>query len=68
MSTATARPMPISFMSMSGSSANTEKVPTITSAALVTTPAVVLIPCVTACSFERPRSYASRMRLMMNTW
>jgi hypothetical protein len=41
---------------------------TITIAALVTTPAVVLIPCATASSVDIPRSYASRTRLRMNTW
>ena len=60
--------MPISFMSMIGSVAKIENTPTITSAALVTTPAVVLIPCATASSVFMPRSYASRTRLRMNTW
>ena len=66
--TATARPMPISFMSRIGMSANTANAPTITSAALVTTPAVVMIPWATASSVFIPRSYASRTRLRMNTW
>jgi hypothetical protein len=39
-----------------------------TTAALVTTPAVDLIPCATASSLERPRSYASRTRLRTKTW
>ena len=54
--TATARPMPISFRSMSGSVTKTAKTATITTAALVTTPAVDLIPCEIASSVERPRS------------
>ena len=65
--TATASPMPISFMSRIGISAKTKKTPTITSAALVTTPAVVVIPYSTASFVERPRSYASRTRLRMKT-
>jgi hypothetical protein len=46
--------MPISFMSRIGISANTKKTPTITIAALVTTPAVVVIPCSTASSVDAP--------------
>ncbi len=60
--------MPISLKSTTGSSVNTENTPTMTTAALVTVPAVDLIPYAIALSVERPRSYASRMRLMMNTW
>ena len=41
---------------------------TITIAALVTTPAVRLIPCATASSVRMPLSKASRIRLRMNTW
>jgi hypothetical protein len=59
--------MPISFMSRIGTSANTKKTPTITIAALVTTPAVVVIPCSTASSVDALRSYASRTRLRRNT-
>jgi len=40
----------------------------VSSAALVTTPAVDLMPCSTACSVLIPRSYSSRIREMMNTW
>ena len=47
---------------------NTAKTATMTTAALVTTPAVDLIPCEIASSVESPRSYASRIRLRMNTW
>ena len=54
--TATARPMPISFMSRIGMSANTANAPTMTSAALETTPAVVMMPCATASSVFIPRS------------
>ena len=42
--------------------------PTMTIAALVTTPAVDLMPCATASSVLAPRSNASRIRLMMKTW
>src|SRR5207247_3803147 len=52
--TATARPMPISFMSRIGISAKTKKTPTMTRAALVTTLAVEVIPCSTASFVERP--------------
>ena len=48
--------MPISFMSMIGISAKTPKTNTITTAALVTTPAVDLMPVATACSVLMPRS------------
>ena len=41
---------------------------TITTAALVTTPAVDLIPVEIASSIEAPRSNRSRIRLTMNTW
>jgi hypothetical protein len=47
--------------------ANIENTATITSAALVTTPAVVLIPSATASSVVMPRSKASRMRVRMKT-
>src|SRR5262249_59411688 len=60
ISTAAASPIPISFMSRIGSVAKIKNTPTITIAALVTTPAVVLIPCETASSVLRPRSDASR--------
>ncbi len=65
---AAARPTPISFMSITGRIAKTLNTATITAAALVTTPAVVLMPCATASSVPSPRSYASRIRLRMNTW
>jgi hypothetical protein len=41
---------------------------TITIAALVTVPAVALMPWATASSVFMPRSKASRIRLRMNTW
>jgi len=44
------------------------KTPIITAAALVTTPAVALIPCDTASSVDIPRSTASRIRLRISTW
>ena len=48
--------------------ANTENTAIITTAALVTTPAVDLMPCATASPVLIPPSYASRIRLTMNTW
>ena len=48
--------------------AKIEKTATITIAALVTTPAVDLIPCAIASSMLAPRSNVSRIRLTMKTW
>src|SRR4029077_10435286 len=48
ISTATPSPTPSSLKKTSDRVANTAKTPTMTTAALVTTPAVVLIPCETA--------------------
>jgi hypothetical protein len=53
---AAASPTPNCLKISIESVAKTEKTQTITIAALVTTPAVVLIPCVTACSVLMPRS------------
>ena len=66
--TAAARPMPICFICSSDESANIANTATITIAALVTTPAVLLMPCATASSVVMPRSKASRIRVRMNTW
>jgi hypothetical protein len=68
MSTATARPTPICLNSIMLSDPKIENTATITTAALVTTPAVCLMPCATALSVDRPRSTPSRIRLRMNTW
>jgi hypothetical protein len=68
ISTAVARPTPNCFSITTDSVAKIEKTKTITIAALVTTPAVVLIPNATASSVFMPRSYASLIRLRMNTW
>ena len=65
---AAARPTPICFMSCELLRAKVENTATITTAALVTTPAVLLIPWATAFSVLMPRSTASRTRLRMNTW
>ena len=65
---AAASPTPACFMSIVESVAKIENTATITIAAAVTTPAVDLIPWVTAASVSSPRSYASRIRLRMNTW
>ena len=48
--------------------AKIEKTATMTTAALVTTPAVSVMPCSTACSVGTPFSHSSRTRLRMNTW
>ena len=68
ISTAAASPTPNCFIMISESVAKIENTNTITIAALVTTPAVDLIPCAIASSVLMPRSYASRIRLRMNTW
>ena len=52
---ATARPTPICLNSIRLSVAKIENTPTITTAALVTTPAVALMPCATASSVRSPR-------------
>ncbi len=65
---AAARPTPICLNSVALSVAKIENTATITIAALVTTPAVCLMPCATARSVLIPPSTASRIRLMMNTW
>ena len=54
--TAAARPMPISLKSTYGRTVKTANTPTMTKAALVTVPAVDLMPCAIALSVERPRS------------
>ena len=66
--TAAARPTPIILNSTMLSEPKIENTATITTAALVTTPAVCLIPNATASSVFIPRSTASRIRLRMNTW
>ena len=68
MRTATASPMPSCLKISSDRVAKIAKTEIITAAALVTTPAVVLIPWVTASSVVRPWSNASRIRVRMNTW
>ena len=65
---ATASPTPICLNSSIDSVAKIENTATMTAAALVTTPAVLLIPCATAWSDRMPPSTASRIRLRMNTW
>ena len=44
------------------------KTATMMTAALVTTPAVVVMPCATASRVDMPRSNISRTRLRMKTW
>ena len=53
---AAASPTPICLKIMNDSTPKTEKTQTMTSAALVITPAVVLIPCAIASSVVSPRS------------
>ena len=65
---AAASPTPNCLKNGIESVAKTANTQTMTIAALVTTPAVDLIPCVTASSIVAPRSKVSRMRLMMKTW
>src|SRR3954451_6737836 len=68
ISTATARPTPIILKSSALSVAKIANTAIITTAALETTPAVDLMPWLTASSVFMPRSTASRIRLTMNTW
>ena len=68
MRTASASPTPISLKSIELSVAKIEKTPTMTIAALVTTPAVALMPCATASSVDIPPSWPSLTRLRMKTW
>ena len=68
ISTAAARPTPACLISSDESVPKIEKTPTMTRAALVTTPAVTVIPCRTASSDVIPESTPSRTRLRMNTW
>ena len=65
---AAASPTPNCLKNGIESAPNTANTQTITIAALVTTPAVLLIPWATASSIVSPRSKASRMRLTMKTW
>src|SRR5919106_1010030 len=66
--TAAASPTPNCLNPSKDSAPKTEKTATMTTAALVTTPAVDLIPCATASSMLAPRSKVSRIRLRMKTW
>ena len=65
---AIASPTPNCLKNGIESAAKIANTATMTAAALVTTPAVDLIPCATASSMLAPRSNVSRIRLMMNTW
>ncbi len=66
--TATARPTPICFITCMDSVPKTANTPTMITAALVTTPAVLRMPWATAARVGRPRSYASLIRETTNTW
>ena len=68
MRIATARPTPICLKMIDERIAKIPNTATITIAALDTVLAVDLMPWATASSVLMPRSTASRIRLMMNTW
>ena len=68
ISTATASPIPICFISIMPSVAKTANTDTITAAALVTTPADSVIPLRTASCGDRPSRTPSRIRPSTNTW
>ena len=68
MRMAAERPTPIIFISIMLSVAKIANTETITAAALVTTPAVSLIPRSTASRVGSPRCTCSRTRLSTNTW
>ena len=61
-------PTPIIFISIIDSVAKIANTETMTAAALVTTPAVSLMPRSTATFVGRPRRTYSRTRLSTNTW
>ncbi len=63
INTAIASPTPSCLNTTAVSVAKIENTATITIAALVTTPAVALIPTPTASAVGRPRTCSSRMRL-----
>ena len=65
---ALASPTPSCFMSNVDSVPKMPNTPTITTAALVTTPAERVMPWATASRFDAPSRYASRIRLTTNTW
>ena len=65
---AVASPTPNCLKNSIESVAKIEKTATMTIAALVTTPALDLIPCEIASSMLAPRSNVSRIRLRMKTW
>lgn len=66
--TATASPTPICFISTMLSVPNTENTEIMTNAALVTTPADLMMPSRTASAVDIPRSAASLIRLTTKTW
>jgi hypothetical protein len=68
ISTATASLTPIILKSSALGVAKMPNTNTITTAALVTVPAVLLMPCATASSVLIPWSTPSRTRLRMDTW
>ena len=65
---AAARPKPICLMSSVRRLTKIANTATITIAALVTVPAVRLIPAAIASSVDIPPSRSSLIRLRMNTW
>src|SRR6516225_3903558 len=67
-STATASPMPVSFIDTEDKLAKMRKTITMTVAAAVTVAAVDLMPLLTARSVDWPARWFSRILLKMNTW
>ena len=65
---ATAKPTPNSCMIASWIVKKAPKTQTMIAAALVTVPAVIVIPLTTASLDGRPRSLASFTRVRMKTW
>ena len=68
MSTAAAMATPNILNSISDRVAKIEKTATMIAAALVTTPALLAMPPVTAFRADAPPSRSSLIRLRMNTW
>ena len=68
ISTAPARPMPSDCSRKTDTVSRIENTATMITAALVTTPALVEMPPITACLVEAPPARSSAIRLRMNTW
>ena len=68
INTADAMPIPNILNTMIDSVAKMENTATMITAALVTTPALPLMPSMIASLVVSPRSHSSLTRLRMNTW